>query len=1066
MIVSAPFIRRPVATLLLTAALILAGLVAYRHLPVAALPRIDIPTISVSTSLPGASPETMAATVSTPLIKEFSTIPSVREISATNIQGSSSITLEFALERDIDLAAADVQAAITRTQPQLPVEMTGSPVYRKLNPADAPVVLIVLRSDTHPLWRLDALIRTVISPRLSAIAGVAQVTISGSQKYAVRIQLDPRILAARGIGVDEVERAVRTANAHTPVGSFAQSDQRLTIEVSTQLDDAQAWRDLIIANRNGRPLRLGDVAKVIASVEDDQRASWHNGSPALVLAVQRQSDASTIDVVDRVRAALPRIQEELGSGVSLTTMNDRSLSIRTAIEDVTFTLVLTIGLVCAVLYLGIGRLATTLIPSVTIPVSIVATFAAMHALGLSLDNITLLALTLSVGLVVDDAIVVTDNIVRHIEAGASPCAAALKGTREVAFTVIAITASLVAAFIPLLLMDGVVGRILNPFAITVSVSLAISALVSLSLTPMLAARLPGARRQGSVRYNLPDRAMTGLARGYGVCLDLSLRFHPLMLILFVISLIASGWLFRSIPMGFLPQEDIGQIMISTRARQDVSFPAMVEMQRQVEQALRISSHVAEVVSEIGATGTTSLNEGRLFVELKAKTERSPLPQVMADLRRDLDRIPGIESFVTTAQNARMGSQSGRSPYQLMVQAQTLAELQYWSMRLAHRMSQDAMFIGIRADLQETVLQATIRVDQDKANQLGITAEQLRSTLYTGFAARQAATIHGTADSYQVLIEFDPGLAWTMDPLDLITIRSVHGILVPLSSFATFARTAGPRSVAQLGQRPVVTISFDTPAGIALSEAVSRINALKLEEGIPATVATSFAGTARVFQDMMHNQQLLFAAAILTIYIVLGMLYESLVHPVTILAGLPAAALGAAAALHLFQVELNIMGLIGILLLFGIVKKNAIMIVDQAMTHQREGLSPSDAIRQACLIRFRPIMMTTAVALAGAVPIAIGYGASSELRQPLGIAVIGGLIVSQLLTLFITPMLYLYLERLSGTARRLIWIGSPNVCSDSDSDDPLPSTDVHLGSNEQTKALLPRSASCDLPSSTC
>jgi HAE1 family hydrophobic/amphiphilic exporter-1 len=1019
--VSAPFIRRPVATLLLTAALTLAGLVAYRHLPVAALPQIDIPTISVSASLPGASPETMATTVSTPLIKELSTIPAVREISTTNVQGVSSITLEFALERDIDMAATDVQAAIARAQPQLPTQMAGSPFYRKLNPADAPVVLIVLRSDTKPLWQLDAFIRTVISPRLSAIPGVAQVTISGSQKYAVRIQLDPLTLTARGIGVDEVERAIRAANAHMPVGSLTTADQRFTIEVSTQLGDAQAWRDLIIMNRRGRPIRLGDVAKVIDSVEDDQRASWHNGSPALVLAVQRQPDASTIDVVDQVRAALPRIQEELGSGVSLTTMNDRSVSIRTAIEDVTFTLVLTIGLVCAVLYLGSGRLATTLIPSVTIPVSIVATFAAINALGLSLDNITLLALTLSVGLVVDDAIVVTDNIVRHIEAGDPPYEAALKGAKEVAFTVMSITASLIAAFIPLLLMDGVVGRILNPFAITVSVALAISALVSLSLTPMLAARLPDASRQKAGCPNLADRAMAALTRCYGVCLDLSLRCRPLILLLFLISLVASGWLFRTIPKGFLPQEDIGQIMVSTRARQDVSFTAMVELQHQVEQALRASPHVAEVVSDIGATGITGLNEGRLFVELKAKAKRPPLAQVLTDLRRDLDQLPGIESLVSTAQNARMGSQSGRSAYQLTVQAQTLAELEHWSARLAHRMSQDAMFIAVTSDAQDTALQATIRVDHDKARQLGITAEQLRSTLHTGFATRQAATIHGPADSYQVLIEFDPRLARTMNPLDLVTIRSASGGLVPLSAFVAVERTAGPRSIAQLGQRPVVMVSFDTPAGIALGDAINRINALKLEEGVPATVTTGFAGTTRVFQDMVHNQPLLLAAAILTIYIVLGMLYESLVHPITILAGLPAAAIGAVAALHVYQMELSIMGLIGILLLFGIVKKNAIMMVDHAVVRQREGLSPAAAIREACLIRFRPIMMTTAVALAGAVPIALGHGAGSELRQPLGIAVIGGLILSQLLTLFITPVLYLYLERLSVLRLRLFRI---------------------------------------------
>jgi HAE1 family hydrophobic/amphiphilic exporter-1 len=645
----------------------------------------------------------------------------------------------------------------------------------------------------------------------------------------------------------------------------------------------------------------------------------------------------------------------------------------------------------------------------------------MYALGLSLDNITLLALTLSVGLVVDDAIIVTDNIVRYVEAGTSPLEAALRGAKEIAFTVISITVSLVSAFIPLLLMGGVVGRILSQFAITVSLALAISAMVSLTLTPMLAARLPGRGKQNADPRNLSEQVFTWLSNCYGTCLDLCLRFRPLILILFVISIVTSGWLFRIIPKGFLPQEDIGQITVSTRARQDISFSGMVELQGRVEEVLGNSPHVVHVVSEIGATNTTNLNEGRLFVELKAKVERPTLPQVLAELRRDLDQVPGLESIVTTAQNARMGGHAGRSPYQLTVQAQTVTELQHWSAGLAARMSQDPAFIGVRGNLQDTAVQATIRVDHDKARQLGITAEQLRSTLHTGFANRQAATIYGTADSYQVLLQFDPRIAWTIDQLDLVSVRTASGTIIPLSSFATVERTVGPRSVNQLGQLPVATISFDTPVGVSLGEAVDRINALKIEEGLPPTVVTGFAGTAHVFQDMLKYQPLLLSAAVLTIYIVLGILYESLIHPLTILAGLPAAAVGAMAALSLYQMDLSIMGLIGILLLFGIVKKNAIMMVDVAVTRQREGIKPPEAIREACLVRFRPIMMTTLVALAGAVPIAIGHGASAELRQPLGITVIGGLIVSQLLTLFITPVLYLYLERFAHAGRQLLRI---------------------------------------------
>jgi HAE1 family hydrophobic/amphiphilic exporter-1 len=1022
---SVAFVRRPVATLLLTAALVIIGLISYRFLPVAALPRVDVPTISVSASMPGASPGAMTNTVSTPLIKEFSTIPSIQGISATNLQGSSSIVLEFSPERDIDRAAADVQAAISRAQPRLPIEMTSLPVYRKLNLADAPVLLLALRSDALPLPELDALARALIVPRLTAVEGVGQVTVSGSQKHAVRIQLDPQALAARRIGVDEVDRAVRAANAAMPAGAMETPDQRLTIEAATQLGDAAAFRDLIVASRNGRQVRLGDVARVINSVEDDQRASWHNGEQVLVLAVQRQPDANTVKVVDSIRAFLPVFQSELGDTLSITALNDRSTSIRAAIDDMLVSLAVTIVLVCGVIHLCLGRLRMTMAASIAVPVSIAGTFAAMHALGLSLDNITLLALTLSVGLVVDDAIVVADSIAQHVDRGVAPSDAAGAASKEVGFTVIAITVSLVAAFIPLLFMDGVVGRILSPFAVTVSVALGLSALVSLTLTPMLAAHLPGPSGSAVGRRSRPGALLSALMRGYSAALDVCLKFHPLMLILFLASVVASAWMFRVIPKGFLPQEDIGQLVVSTRARSDVSFPAMMELQGRVQAVLRNSPSVDQVVSEIGATGNAGLNEGRIFVELKAKGERPALPEVVAELRRSLDQVPGIESFVATAQSARMGGKSGRSPYQITVQAQTLAELRHGSAALARRMSQDRMFVEVSSDLGETTTQATIRVDHDKARQLGISSEQIRSALHIGFAARQAATIHDTADSYAVLVQFDPRLSWLGGPLDLVSIRTADGVMVPLSTLVATERSAGPRAIHQLGQLPVVTISFDTSAGVSLGQAMDRIGTIKHEEGLPPSVVVSPAGTARVFQHMLKNQALLLTAAVLAIYVVLGILYESFLHPLTILAGLPAAAAGAVAALHLFQVDLGIMGLLGILLLFGIVKKNAIMMIDVAIVRQRAGAAPRDAIRDACLLRFRPILMTTLVALVGSIPIAIGQGASAELRQPLGIAVIGGLVVSQVLTLFITPVLYLYMDQLSAAVRRLSRIGRPS-----------------------------------------
>ncbi|KMO41755.1 acriflavine resistance protein B [Methylobacterium tarhaniae] len=1019
---SAPFIRRPVATILLSIALTLSGLFAYRFLPVAALPTVDFPTISVTAQLPGASPESMAASVATPLIKEFSTIPSIATISATNYQGFTSITVEFELSRNIDQAAADVQAAITRTLRRLPVELTIPPSFRKLNPADAPVILLALSSETTPLPTLDAFAQTVISPSLSTITGVGQVLVFGSQKFAVRVQLDPNVLAARGIGVDEVQAAIQNANTSTPVGVVEGRGQNLTIQTNTQLMNADGFRDVIVAVRNGRPVRLGEVARVIDSVENNRIASWKDGTRGLVLAVQRQPDANTVDVVDRVRAMLPKFQEQLGGSGTIDVVNDRSLSIREAVHDVQFTLVLTIVLVVAVIYLFLGRLAATLIPSVAVPISIIATFGAMYLLGYSIDNISLLGLTLAVGLVVDDAIVMLENIVRHVEEGMKPFEAALKGAGEIGFTILSITISLVAVFIPVLLMGGVVGRIFNEFAIVVTIAIVASAVISLTLTPMLAARLPADAAGHGQKKNLFERGFARMQGLYERGVDLCLRWPFAVLMVFFASVALTAWMFVVIPKGFFPSEDIGQLQIATEAGQDVSFDAMTALQHQAEVILARHPAVAHVVSRAGSNGFSgTLNQGSFFVELKDRDRRPPLSRTITELRRDLATVPGLTSFITPVQNLRLGGRQSKSQYQYVVQGLNRPELERWSERLTEALAKDrATFAGVTSDLQNAALQAKVTVDTDKAQALGITSDQIRQTLYTGFGTRQVSTIYGTADSYQVITEFDPRLNWTADRLDEIRLRANNGKLVPLSAVASVARVPGPLSINQLGLLPAVTISFDLAPGVALGQAVNRIAAIKDGLGVPGTITTTFAGTAQVFQDALANQGLLLAAAVITIYLVLGILYESFIHPLTILTGLPAAAIGALGALQLYGMDLSVIAIIGVLMLIGIVKKNAIMMIDVALVLQREqNWSPAAAIREACSLRFRPIMMTTAAAVMGTLPIAIGHGASAELRQPLGVAVVGGLLVSQLLTLFITPVLYLYMDRLGTGATRLV-----------------------------------------------
>ncbi len=1015
--ISEIFIRRPVATILLIVGVLLAGAAAYRNLPVAALPQADFPTINVSAQLAGAAPDTMASSVATPLIKQFETIAGIDTITASSSLGNTQITIQFNLSRNIDAAAADVQAAIARAQRQLPDNMTTPPSYRKANPADAAVVILALTSDGADLTKMDDLAENIISPALSTISGVAQAQIFGAKTYAVRIEVDPSRLASRGLSLEGLSNTLAAANDQSPVGTLQNSSQALTVNASTQRTDASSFRTLIIANPNGRAVRLQDVATVSDSVEVLNQGSWLDGTPAIVLAVQRQPGANTVQVVDAIKAKLPELQANMPADMQIHVVNDASVSIRAAVADVETTLMVTLGLVVLVIYLFLRQVWATLIPAIAVPLSLVATLGAMYALGFSIDNISLLGLTLSVGLVVDDAIVMLENIVRKVEEGMPAFQAAVEGSKEVTGTIISMSISLVAVFLPILLMGGIVGRVLNEFGVVVTLAIMASAIVSLTVTPMLAARLPHHQTPDHARKTLFDRATDGYSRSVGWCLNHRL----LVMLMFVMTLVGSGWMFASLARSFFPTEDLGLLTVSTQARQDISYKAMSDLQARAAAIVSADPAVAHVTSTLGSgPGGSALNSGNLLVQLKPADERPALAVTLNDLRHALSGIAGLRTFITPQQSLRFGGRSTQSQYQVVLQSIDAAAARQWSQTLADAMRSDsAHFVDVASDLQDSALQAHIDVDNDRANSLGVTSKTIRKTLEAAFGSYVATQIQTTGNSYDVIVEYDQSLEWTEQSLGAIRISSASGALVPISSFATISRVSGPVTVNQTGQLTSVTLSFNLPAGVSLGDATAQIDLLKQQIQLPSTVTTNLAGAAQIFKQTSDSTGLLIGAAVLTIYIVLGVFYESFLHPLTILSGLPSAAFGALLTLKLFGFDLSIIALIGLLMLIGIVKKNAIMMIDVALTLQREENMPTlTAIHEAAVRRLRPIMMTTFCALFGALPVALGTGASSELRQPLGVAVVGGLIVSQILTLFMTPVVFVEIERLSDVIKSL------------------------------------------------
>jgi HAE1 family hydrophobic/amphiphilic exporter-1 len=1019
--ISELFIRRPVTTTLVMASLLVFGIMAYRLLPVSDLPNVDFPTIQVSAILPGASPETMASSVATPLERQFSTIAGLDNMSSTSALGSTQITLQFALSRDLDGAALDVQSAISAAARQLPTNMPAPPSYGKVNPADQPVLYLALTSKTMPLAELDDYGEVMMAQRISTVSGVAQVQVYGPQKYAVRVQLDPRQLASRGIGIDEVAAAVSGANVNLPTGTLYGKLTSFTVQANGQILNAEGYRPVIVAYRNGSAVRVGDLGKVIDSVENDKAAAWFNDERSISLAIFKQPGTNTVEVAEAVRKLLPTFEKQLPAAASLHVVYDRSTPIRASVEDVKFTLLLTLVLVVLVIFLFLRKLSATVIPSLALPFSIVGTFAAMYVLDYSLDNLSLMALTLSVGFVVDDAIVMLENIVRHIERGESPFEAALKGSKEIGFTIISMTISLAAVFIPILFMGGIIGRLFREFAAVIGVAILVSGFVSLSLTPMLCSRFlkPEGEKKESAFYRWSEHGFDLMLGLYARTLGPALRHPKRVLAMSAAVLAATGWLFVKIPKGFLPTEDQGLIFGSTEAAQGIGFPAMREKQLEIAGIVRRHPDVSNVLTSAGPRGNNAVgNSGIVLAQLKPLGQRKKTAdEIVAELRPRFAKVPGIRAFLQVPPPIRLGGNPTRSQYQYTLQDSDTAELYRYAPILEQKIRGLAEVQDVTSDMQLANPQLNVTINRDRAAALGISTQKIEDALYTAYGTRQISTMYTANNQYQVIMEMAPEFQASPASIAMLYVRSASGELVPLSSLGSVTQGTGPMLVAHQGQLPAVSISFNLKPGVALGDAVAAVDRVA-RQTLPATVIRSFQGTAQAFQSSIQGLGMLLIVAILVIYVVLGILYESFIHPLTILTALPFAGFGALVTLMIFRTELSIYAFVGIILLVGLVKKNGIMMVDFAIEAQRaEGVSAQKAIYEACLVRFRPIMMTTMAALMGTIPIALGRGAGAESRRPLGLAVVGGLLFSQTLTLYVTPVFYIVMDRLQQRLRK-------------------------------------------------